>query len=97
MIRLQIIIGILIISHGLVGYFTYNYAKGQEAIADNKIVKTKIENHNNDQVELQKHTTSVKTETETAKQHNDGIVIPANDCNSVDIERVWNETKFSRY
>ena len=48
MIRLQIIIAILIVTHGLTGYFAYNYAKGKQAIVENKIIEKQIENDNED-------------------------------------------------
>ena len=82
MIRLQILFIVFFVTNGVTAYISYNYAKGKQAVVENKVIKQSIENHNEDIKEIAKHTKEVD---KVRIIYRDRIVkmdnIPVNDAN----------------
>ena len=91
--RILIIIALIgaIFSGGL--FLGYQLATGQVAKKTVKVANTKIENHNEDTISLQRHSNDIaKIQKSYEKKLRELSLVPRGDsCNIGDFERVWNE------
>ena len=92
MIRLQILVIIFFLSNALTGYFAYNYAQGKQAIAENKGLKTQIEEYNHALSIITKNTKNVAEKSRKYSERMADIPLPmSSDCDYSAIRKLHDE------
>lgn len=77
----------------------YKKRMGEEAQNTVDVITENVRNYNEDQIELQENTHKIAEEKTEAQAHNQRIpdVAPVDNCKPAALERVYNQTKFTRH